>query len=89
MWCVSAEIVRWWLGSNTTMSASEPGEIVPLRGYSPNIFAGAVETISTNRLSPIRPACTPWKIRVNRSSTLGRPLGILEKSPLPRSFCPT
>jgi hypothetical protein len=35
-----------------------------LRGYSPNIFAGAVATSCTNRFSPIRPSCTPWKMSV-------------------------
>jgi hypothetical protein len=44
MWCVDAEITRSFLGSNTTMSASDPGAIVLFRGYRPNIFAGAVAT---------------------------------------------
>ena len=46
-------IVR--LGSKTTMSASDPGAMVPLRGNSPKIFAGAVDVSSTNRLRVIRP----------------------------------
>ena len=51
-------------------------------------LAGAVAIRSTHLLGLIRPALTPWKIRVTRSSTDGRPLGILAKFPLPMSFWP-
>ncbi|MND04850.1 hypothetical protein D3C83_253060 [compost metagenome] len=46
-------------GSKTTMSASEPGAIVPLRGNNPKIFAGDVDVSSTKRLIEIRPVRTP------------------------------
>ena len=46
-------------GSKTTMSASEPGAMVPLRGKRPKIFAGEVEVSSTKRLSEMRPGITP------------------------------
>ena len=61
-----------------------PTAIAPFRGYIPNIRAGAVETISTQRSRLIRPPTTPpsWS-RSSRSSTPGRPLGILRKSPSP------
>ncbi len=36
-------------GRRSTRSASEPTAIAPLRGYIPNILAGAVEMISTQR----------------------------------------
>ena len=42
-----------------TMSASEPGAIVPLRGKRPKIFAGDVDVSSTKRLSEMRPVRTP------------------------------
>jgi hypothetical protein len=86
MWWVSAESTRSAFASKITMSASEPGAMVPLRGYRPNILAGAVATSSTKRLRPMWPASTPPYSSVNRSSTEGSPFGILEKSPLPRSF---
>src|SRR6266566_5231667 len=48
-----------------------------------------VATSSTKRLRVIRPEFTPpWKMSEKRSSTPGKPLGIFEKSPLPRSFWP-
>ena len=37
-----------------TMSASEPTAIVPFFGKRPKIFAGAVDVISTKRLSEMR-----------------------------------
>ena len=52
-------MVRSTAGLKTTMSASLPGAMVPLRGNSPNILAGAVATSSTKRLTLIRPALTP------------------------------
>ena len=70
-----------------TMSASEPGAMTPLRGYSPNIRAGVVEATSTQRASDSSPAATPWCSRSIRCSTPGIPFGILEKSPRPSSFC--
>ena len=41
------------------MSASDPGWMVPLRGYSPNILAGVVDATSTHRDSDSSPATTP------------------------------
>ena len=43
-----------------TMSASDPTAMVPLRGNMPKMRAGAVEVNSTNRLTAMRPALTPW-----------------------------
>src|SRR5450756_797480 len=59
------------------MSASEPTAIVPFFGYIPNIFAGAVAMISTQRSREIRPPTTPpsWR-RSTRSSTAGRPFDV-------------
>ena len=75
-------------GSKMTMSASEPGAIVPLRGNRPKIFAGDVEVSSTNRFSEMRPGRTPPSYtRLMRVSMPGAPFGIFEKSPLPRTFC--
>ena len=42
-----------------TMSASEPGAMVPFFGNMPKIFAGDVEVNSTNRFIEIRPVLTP------------------------------
>src|SRR5690606_6516587 len=39
-----------------TMSASAPGAMTPLRGYSPNIRAGVVAHASTQRAREISPA---------------------------------
>src|SRR5450631_1246909 len=69
------------------MSASDPAAITPLRGYRPNILAGVVDATSTQRASDSSPATTPWCSRSIRCSTPGIPLGILEKSPSPSSFC--
>ena len=60
MWCVAALIVCSASGSQRTISASLPAAMVPLRGYSPKIRAGVVETTSTNRLTVSLPAFTPW-----------------------------
>jgi len=43
--------VSFFSGSKTTMSASDPGAIVPLRGKRPKIFAGEADVSSTKRLS--------------------------------------
>src|SRR6266568_1831461 len=71
-----------------TRSASEPTAIVPLRGYRPKSFAGAVDTSCTKRLGE---KCLPWTppvyTRLKRCSMPGPPLGILVKSSLPSSFC--
>ncbi len=61
--------------------------MTPLRGYRPNILAGVVEQVSTQRGSVISPLTTPWCSRSIRCSTPGMPLGIFEKSPRPSSFC--
>ena len=45
----AALIVCSAFGSQTTMSASLPGAMVPFLGYMPKIRAGAVDVISTNR----------------------------------------
>ena len=42
------------------MSASVPGAITPFFGYRPNIRAGVVQHVSTQRSSVISPATTPW-----------------------------
>ena len=68
------------------MSASDPAAITPLRGYSPNIRAGVVQHVSTQRESVSCPATTPWCSRSIRCSTPGMPFGIFEKSPRPSSF---
>src|SRR3990172_5282156 len=47
MWCVAALIVSVRRGSQITRSASEPGAIVPFRGYSPKIRAGSVAATAT------------------------------------------
>ncbi len=47
-------------GSNTTMSASLPTAMVPLRGKRPKSLAGLVENSSTSRLRSINPEATPW-----------------------------
>ena len=75
-----ASIVCGAAGSHTTRSASAPGTIAPLRGYSPNSFAGAVATSSTNRQMSKRPCTTPASyITSSRSSMPGTPLGTLGK----------
>ena len=85
-----AEIVCGFSGSQTTMSASEPGAIVPLRGYRPKDFAAFVETSSTKRFSESRPSRTPkWCSMCRRFSIPGPPFGIFEKSSLPSVFCPS
>jgi hypothetical protein len=47
-------------GSKTTISASEPIAIVPLRGYRPNMRAGVVLHSSTQRSLVNLPVTTPW-----------------------------
>ncbi len=42
-----------------TMSASEPGAMVPFFGNIPKIFAGEVEVSSTKRFIEMRPVRTP------------------------------
>ena len=56
---VAALIVSSAFGSQTTMSASLPGAIVPFFGYIPKMRAGAVAVISTNRFSDSLPELTP------------------------------
>jgi len=56
---VFAEIVRETFGSHTTMSASLPTAIVPLRGKRPNSFAGLVEPSATSWFNPMTPLLTP------------------------------
>ena len=60
MWCVSTEMRVLACGSYTTTSASAPGRISPFFGCSPNIRAGVVQQISTQRESEMRPSTTPW-----------------------------
>ena len=60
MWWVAAEMVVRACGSYSTMSASAPGAMTPLRGYRPNIRAGVVEQVSTQRSRLSSPATTPW-----------------------------
>ena len=49
------EIVRSASKSQMARSASAPGWMVPLRGYSPKIRAGFVANNSTNLRSDSRP----------------------------------
>ncbi len=88
MCSVLADSLTFFSGSKMTISASEPGAIVPLRGNRPKIFAGDVAVSSTNRLSEMRPDRTPPSYtRLIRVSIPGAPLGILEKSFTPSVFC--
>ena len=76
-------------GSQTTMSASAPGAITPLRPAMPWTFAWLVASTATMRFSEIRPSRTPWvHSTAARSSAPGMPLGIAAKSSLPSSFWP-
>lgn len=85
---VWAEMVRFLLGSQTTMSASEPTAITPFRGYRLKILAAFVLVTATNRMGSIMPACTPFSQTTDiLSSTPFTPLGIFVKSSLPRAFC--
>ncbi len=69
------------------MSASVPMSSEPFSGYMPKIFAGFVETNSTNRLKSMRSAFTPLvNRRGSRVSMPGSPLGIRVKLSLPRVF---
>ena len=89
MWCLlrrSRSMCRP-AGSQTRMSASAPGAMTPFCGYRPNIRAGVVQHVSTQRSSVISPLTTPWYSSSMRCSTPPMPLGILEKSPRPSSFC--
>ena len=52
-WCVARASPR------STMSASEPTAIVPLRGYMPNSRAALVDVSATKRSSESRPVVTP------------------------------
>lgn len=83
-----AEMVRFLLGSQTTMSASEPTATTPFRGYKLKILAAFVLVTATNRVGSIMPACTPFsQSTAILSSTPFTPLGIFEKSSLPAAFC--
>lgn len=85
---VSAEMVRFLLGSQTIMSASEPTAMTPFRGYKLKILAAFVLVTATNRVGSIIPACTPFsQSTAILSSTPFTPLGIFVKSSLPRAFC--
>lgn len=85
--CVWAEIVRFLVGSQTTMSASEPMATTPLRGYKLKILAAFVLVTATNRGGSIRPAFTPFSHTTDiLSSTPFTPFGIFEKSSLPRAL---
>ena len=60
MWCLSLiPIFVFWLGSQTTTSASAPGAMTPFLGYMPNMRAGVVQQVSTQRSSVSSPATTP------------------------------
>ena len=75
------------LGSHTTMSASEPSAIAPLRGYILKICAALVEVTLTNSFMVKRPVLTPAFHNTSmRFSTPPVPLGILVKSSLPAAF---
>ena len=52
MWCLSLmPILVFEFGSQTTTSASAPGAMMPFFGYMPNIRAGVVQHVSTQRSS--------------------------------------
>ena len=88
MWCFLPNPIDVCpLGSHTSTSASAPGAMIPFVGYIPNIRAGVVQQVSTHRSSVISPLTTPWYSSSMRCSTPPMPLGILEKSPRPSSFC--
>ena len=60
MWCLSlTPIFVLPFGSHTKMSASEPGAMMPFCGYIPNMRAGEVLHVSTQRSSVISPCTTP------------------------------
>ncbi len=60
MWCLSLmPILVFFVGSHTKMSASEPGAMMPFCGYMPNMRAGVVAQVSTQRSSEISPCTTP------------------------------
>src|SRR5579863_10763934 len=89
MWCDDADIVRVSFGSHTSTSASLPTASVPLRGNRPKSLAGLVDVTATNVFRPMTPLLTPACHSTDmRSSIVGAPLGIFEKSSLPSSFWP-
>jgi hypothetical protein len=89
MWCVRSFftlMVSVRLGSNTTMSASLPGAMVPFLGNKPKVFAADVDVNSTKRLSEMRPSTTPVYMRAMRFSTPGAPFGIFVNESRPSSL---
>ncbi len=61
MWCLSLMPIRVCrFGSHTTISASAPGAMMPFFGYIPNMRAGVVQQVSTQRSRLSSPATTPW-----------------------------
>ena len=82
--CLSAVIVFERFGSQTTISASEPSRMAPLRGYMLRILALLVDVTATNSFMVSRPVFTPRVHRTGiRSSRPPVPFGILVKSPTP------
>src|SRR4051794_19580708 len=59
MWAVAWLMVWREPGSYTTMSASLPGATMPLRGNRPNMRAGVVQHVSTQRVRLMSPVTTP------------------------------
>ena len=68
-WCVFAEIVRFPLGSQTTISASAPTEIEPFWGYILNIFAELVDVTAT--LGSIVYNSYPVTVQIGTGQTIG------------------
>lgn len=86
-WWVSTEMVCSNLGSQMTISASEPTAMHPFFGYMLNILAALVDVTATKRAGSILPETTPFsQMSAILSSTPLTPFGILVKSPLPISF---
>merc|ERR1719233_670130 len=86
--CSSLVIVLLLLGSQITMSASDPTAIHPFLGKILSSLAGTEEDTSTNLDLEIFPVWTPFCQRTRSlSSTPMIPVGIFLKSSLPRAFC--
>lgn len=72
--------VTFLFGSHSTRSASVPGAMVPLRGYSPNNFAGLAATSRTNAQASMRPLETAsLNMMGRRAASPGTPFGMSRK----------
>jgi hypothetical protein len=88
MCSVFADNRTFFSGSKMTMSASEPGAIVPFRGKRPKIFAGDVDVSSTNRFREI-PTGSHAAVIDQAHARLDprRPVRDLREVALPIVFC--